>query len=127
MPFAVLLVDDNAVQAATRRAILSRAGNEVTVASSAASALLAMERNDFLASLGLVVTDHLMPGMNGPEFVRGLREFAPKLPVLVISGLGEAELEYEGLDVLFRVKPFPPEQLISLVRSILDGPISLTA
>jgi DNA-binding response OmpR family regulator len=127
MPCGVLLVDDNAVQAATRRAILSRAGNEVTVASSASSALLALERDDFLSSLGLVITDHLMPGMNGPAFVNSLRKLALTLPVLVISGLPDAQLEYDGLDVLFRVKPFPPEQLIALVRCILDEPISLTA
>jgi CheY-like chemotaxis protein len=127
MTRAVLLVDDNAVQAATRRAILTRAGNDVTVASGASSALLALEHDSLLSSLGLVITDHLMPGMNGPEFVRRLRKFAPTLPVLVVSGLSEAEPEYAELDVLFRIKPFAPEQLIALVCSILDCPISRTA
>ena len=124
---SVLLVDDNAVQAATRRAILARAGNEVTVASSAASALLSLEEHDFLQSIGLLITDHLMPAMNGPEFVRSVRKFAPHLPVLVVSGLPDAEPEYHGLNVIFRVKPFAPEQLISLVRALLGGPVGRTA
>ena len=46
-----------------------------------------------------MITDHLMPGMNGADFVRELRKTHPKLPVLVISGLEEAEQEYEGMNV----------------------------
>jgi DNA-binding response OmpR family regulator len=127
MPNAVLLVDDNEIQASTRKAILTRAGNHVTVGTSAASALLALERPDFLKSLGLVISDHLMPGMNGPEFIRALRALSIDLPVLIISGLEEAETEYEGLDVYFRMKPFAPDQLIALVHSLLNQPIARTA
>ncbi len=46
-----------------------------------------------------MITDHLMPGMSGSEFVRALRRTHPTLPVLVISGLEEAEQEYTGLNV----------------------------
>jgi DNA-binding response OmpR family regulator len=75
----------------------------------------------------LIVTDHLMPGMNGPQFVTQLRARFPELPVLVLSGMAEAEEEYKDLDVLFRVKPFPPDELLTLVRSLLNGPMSRTA
>jgi len=37
--------------------------------------------------------------------------------VIVLSGLLEAESEYQGLDVIFRAKPFPPLELIELVQS----------
>ena len=57
-----------------------------------------------------MITDHLMPGMSGAEFVRSLRKTHPKLPVLVISGLEEAEEEYAGMNVTFRMKPLLPEQ-----------------
>jgi DNA-binding response OmpR family regulator len=60
-----------------------------------------------------------MPGMNGAEFVRELRKTMPSLPVLVISGLEEAQDEYDGLDVRFLLKPLPPEQLIASVRNVL--------
>jgi DNA-binding response OmpR family regulator len=80
-----------------------------------------------LEPVGLVVTDHLMPGMNGPEFVAALRMRFPDLPVLVLSGLADAEDEYGHLDVIFRVKPFPPDQLLALVRSLLNPPIGRTA
>ncbi len=104
----ILLVDDNCIQATTRKAILARSGRSVTVASDGRQALEFLETGDRSHPVGLVITDHLMPGMNGPEFVAQLRLSYPNLPVLVLSGLAEAEDEYRHLDVMFRVKPFPP-------------------
>ena len=52
-----------------------------------------------------------------PEFVRLVREVNPTVPVIVISGLPEAENEYEGLNVVFRQKPCPPPELIQLVQA----------
>lgn len=123
----ILLVDDNAVQAATRKAILERSGQKVAVASDANEALSLLEHSGLLQLLGLVITDHLMPGMNGPEFVSELRESLPSLRILVLSGLPDAEEEYDGLGVVFRCKPFPPGELIALTRELLDEPMSRTA
>jgi DNA-binding response OmpR family regulator len=69
--------------------------------------------------IGLVITDHLMPGMDGVEFVKQLRSFNPDVPVIVISGLPDADAEYAGLNVIFRVKPCDPEDLIALAKSAL--------
>src|SRR3984885_6854236 len=101
----LLLIDDNAVQAATRQTILKRAGYFVIAALNPARALEQFQTGEFPSEINLVITDHLMPGMNGSEFVRILRKTHPKLPILVISGLEEAELEYAGLNVTFRMKP----------------------
>jgi DNA-binding response OmpR family regulator len=68
-----------------------------------------------------------MPGMNGPEFVAELRNRFADLPVVVLSGLADAEDEYQDLDVIFRMKPFPPDELLALVRSLLTQPIGRTA
>jgi CheY-like chemotaxis protein len=123
----ILLVDDNAVQTATRRAILCRSGRTVAVANSAAEALTMLESRELQSSLGLVITDHLMPGMTGPQFVKALRERMPQMAILVLSGLPDAESEYENLDVVFRMKPLDPEQLIHLVQSLLTQPMRRTA
>ncbi|HEX4038170.1 MAG TPA: response regulator [Acidobacteriaceae bacterium] len=123
----ILLVDDNSIQAVTRKAILMRSSHSVAMASNGQQALAMIEESGSTRPVRLVVTDHLMPGMNGPEFVTRLRSRYPRLPVLVLSGMGDAEDEYRDLDVLFRVKPFPPDQLIALVRSLLDEPMSRTA
>jgi len=123
----ILIVDDNAVQAATRRAVLLRSGKNVVTASSAHQALEFLDDQELSASLGMVITDHYMPGMNGLEFVDLLRRRFSHIPVLVLSGLADAESEYEEMGVFFRLKPFPPEDLILLVSSLLDEPMSRTA
>jgi CheY-like chemotaxis protein len=116
----LLLIDDNAVQAATRQTILRRAGYFVIAALNPARALEQFQRSEFPAEINLVITDHLMPGMSGADFVRALRRTHPRLPVLVISGLEEAEEEYEGLDVTFRMKPLLPENLLETVGQLVD-------
>ena len=117
----LLLIDDNAVQAATRQTILRRAGYFVIAALNPARALEQFQRNEFPSEIHLVITDHLMPGMSGSEFVRTLRKTHPKLPVLVISGLEEAEQEYKGLDVTFRMKPLMPDRLLETVGSLVGA------
>jgi DNA-binding response OmpR family regulator len=66
---------------------------------------------------GAVVTDHLLQGQTGADFVRELRKFNPDIPVLVLSGMAEIEEEYEGMNAAIRQKPLPPEELISLVQA----------
>jgi CheY-like chemotaxis protein len=127
MTAEILLVDDNAVQASTRRTILSRSGRMVAIAAGALQALSMLEDEQLLHSINLVITDHWMPGMNGPEFVTLLRRRLPAIPVLVLSGLPDAEEEYSGLNVIFRIKPLAPDQLITLVESLLDSPMGRTA
>jgi len=127
MTAEILLVDDNPVQAATRQAILSLNGRKVAVANGAHRALEMLEDGELYDSIGLVITDHLMPDLNGPQFVDLLRRRLPAIPVLVVSGLPDAESEYSGFDVVFRVKPIPPDHLLALVDSLLDEPMSRTA
>lgn len=115
----LLLIDDNAVQAATRQTILRRAGYFVIAALNPARALEQFRNHEYPEEIGLVITDHLMPGMSGAEFVRAMRRTHPQLPVLVISGLEEAEQEYAGLNVTFRMKPLLPDNLLATVRSLV--------
>src|SRR5579871_4409465 len=109
----VLLLDDNPAQLTVRELVLRKAMLECHVATSAQAALAFLRSGPGQEKIGVVVTDHFMPGMNGVEFVRQLRTSNPEIPVIVISGLGDVEEEYEGLNVIFRVKPCDPEDLIS--------------
>lgn len=122
-----LLVDDNVVQAATRKAILERAGQRVAVAVGGFEALSLLRKPEILQRVGLVISDHLMPGMNGPELVGEVRSILPSVPILILSGLPNAEEEYRGVEIVFRSKPFPPDALIALTRELLDEPMSRTA
>jgi CheY-like chemotaxis protein len=120
MPPTVLLIDDNAIQAATRQTILKRAGYFVIPVLNPQRALQQFRENDFPAEVNLVITDHIMPGMSGSEFVRELRVTYPDLPVLVISGLEEAEDEYAGMNVIFRLKPLLPDNLLASVDRLVQ-------
>lgn len=118
MSSVILLVDDNAIQATTRQAVLQQTGRRVVTASGGQAAL------DFLAGtegymVGLVITDHLMPGMNGPELVDKIRQRSGRVPIVVLSGLPDAESAYENLNVIFRLKPCPPDSLIAMVRELV--------
>ena len=119
---AILLIDDNAIQAATRQTILRRAGYFVIAALSPQRTLEQFQNNEFPEPIGLVITDHIMPGMNGSVFVKALRELHPDMPVLVISGLEEAEAEYAGMNVTFRLKPLLPDNLLASVHSLMPPP-----
>lgn len=114
----VLLVDDNPLQLSVREAVLRTAGFQVSVATTAESALATLRV--LSERIGVVITDHIMPGCSGSELVRQLRAFNQWLPVIVLSGLAEAEAEYTGLGVVFRQKPIPPPDLIDLVHASLN-------
>ncbi|WP_263381724.1 response regulator [Granulicella arctica] len=116
---ALLLIDDNAIQAATRQTILKRAGYFVIAALNPQRALDQFQRNEFQEEIGLIITDHFMPGMTGSEFVRELRKDHTELPVLVISGMEEVEDEYAGMNISFRLKPLMPDELLSSVQTLL--------
>ncbi len=118
-PDSILLLDDNAIQAATRQAILKRAGYFVIAALNPRRVLEQFQANDFPVPIQLVLTDHMMPEMNGAEFVRKLRKTHPELPIIVISGLEEAAVEYEDLNVQFHTKPLLPEHLLSSVQRMV--------
>ncbi len=104
-----------------------RTGRNVAVACQAMQALAMLQDPAMRKSLGLVITDHSMPGMNGPEFVTELRAELPQVPVVVPSGFPDVEEEYEGMHVIFRMKPVAPDQLISLAEGLLEPPMTRTA
>jgi CheY-like chemotaxis protein len=121
---AVLLIDDNAIQAATRQTILRRAGYFVIAVLNPRRALDQLTQGEFPEEIGLIITDHMMPEMSGAEFVRELRATHRDLPVLVISGMEEAEDEYVGMNVEFRSKPLLPDNLLTSVHNLLHSPVA---
>jgi DNA-binding response OmpR family regulator len=117
----VLIIDDSPTQLKAREMVLRGAGFAVSTAATAEAALALVQSAKPGQEFGLVVTDHVMPGGSGAEFVRALRRNNPELPVIVISGLAEAEDEYSGMGVTFLQKPCPPPVLVSRVLEHLQG------
>ncbi len=116
----ILIIDDNPTQLQARAMVLRSAGFAVSTASTGEAALELLAKAQDDQQFGLVVTDHVMPGGSGAEFVRALRRNDPNLPVIVISGLAQAEDEYSGMEVTFLQKPCPPPVLVDQVRQRLQ-------
>jgi DNA-binding response OmpR family regulator len=116
--FTVLLVDDDPPQLRTRELVLRSQGWSVRVATNASSALALVRSTNHLA---LVITDHNLAGDFGSDLVRELRQIRPDMPVLVLSGMPGIEQDYAGLNVEIRIKPLPPDELISLVKSCISA------
>ena len=117
----VLVIDDNPTQLSVREAVLRGSGLSVQTASSAEDALDILRDKKLARALRVIVTDHVLPGASGAVFVRELRRFRPSVPVVVITGMDEAESEYAGLGVIFLHKPCPPEEMIARVQKAIGS------
>jgi DNA-binding response OmpR family regulator len=113
----VLIIDDNPTQLSVREAVLRNAGFSVLTADSAEQALELLRDPHSVSGLRVIITDHVLPGANGDAFVRKLRGWKHGVPILVVSGMPEAEPHYAGLQIKFLHKPCAPEELIEQVRT----------
>ena len=71
----------------------------------------------------LLLTDVIMPGMNGRELSSRMLETCPKLRVLFMSGYTDDAIVHQGVldeSANFIQKPFPPDLLAQRVRAVLD-------
>ena len=109
----VLLVDDEELVRLATADMLSDLGYDVVEAKSAEQALRLIAEG---LILDLVVTDHLMPGMNGVELARHIRSERPAVPVLIVSGYAEAEGIAPDLPRL--TKPFRIAELARCLASL---------
>jgi len=115
----LLVEDEDSVRIVAERA-LARAGYEVTAASDGEEGLE-------LVKLGrqydLVLSDVVMPIMDGPTMGREIRAFNPTMPLLFMSGYAEEQLRKEiGIaDVHFLPKPFSVQQITEKVGLVLGA------
>jgi two-component system cell cycle sensor histidine kinase/response regulator CckA len=116
----VLLVEDDApVRHMTARA-LQELGYEVLQAEGSHQALELLEQPN--REVDLLITDVVLPGMDGPELARRTTELRPSLPVLFISGYTDEDVVRRGLLEAghpFLQKPFTPEALGAEVAELL--------
>jgi PAS domain S-box-containing protein len=112
-----LLVDDEALVRASTADMLADLGYDVVEAETAEQALRQVGEG---LRPDLLVTDHLMPGMNGTDLALTLRAERPDLPVLVVSGY--AESDGLALDLPRLAKPFRREELAERLAQLApDG------
>jgi CheY-like chemotaxis protein len=121
----ILVVDDQPDVMTLVSEALHMHGYQVMEASNAGSALLICEeRKD---KIDLLITDVIMPKMNGVQLVRRLWQLIPDLRVLFMSGYTHNIIEQQG-DINpgqnFIQKPFNTANLLHMVRKVLDEPPS---
>ena len=117
----VLLAEDEAAVRAVARHALERQGYTVLEASSGEAALDLAERHS--GRIHLLLTDVIMPGMNGRALALRLSELRPDLRVVYMSGYTEEAITRHGVlepGLTYVQKPFTPEGLARKVREVLD-------
>ena len=113
----LLVEDEDMVRTIATRA-LTRAGYEVTACADGEEGLDEVKGG---AEFDLVVSDVVMPGMDGPAMARGIRELRPDMPILFMSGYAEEQLrkDIDMAEMHFIAKPFSVQDIGDKVAEIL--------
>jgi CheY-like chemotaxis protein len=121
----ILVIDDDPVLRRVVTLALEAAGHSVLRCENGRKAVAFLEHDH----ADLLVTDIVMPEMDGVETVRAVRQLDPDLPILAISGGGSFDpKDYLGIAKAFGAtavlpKPFRPAELLDLVTQLLaQGP-----
>lgn len=114
----ILVVDDEPILRMTLKAVLERAGVTVQEAAHGAEALEMLR----LGGIDLMVTDRIMPVLDGPGLLRAAQAEGIAVPAVCMGGL----FAQEGADELARLsvvrtllKPFPPGELLHVLTEAL--------
>jgi two-component system cell cycle sensor histidine kinase/response regulator CckA len=115
----LLVEDEDMVRAVAERA-LARAGYTVTTAADGEEGLGAIANGT--TEFDLIVSDVVMPTMDGPAMARAIRKVKPKIPILFMSGYAEEQLrnEIDIEDMHFIPKPFSVQQINAKVAEVLS-------
>lgn len=117
----ILIVDDEFSSVEALELLLREEGYEVTVASNGRQALDRLEES----AHDLIVTDYMMPVMNGAQLIEALRADSrhARLPVLLMSGASESVLRplTTAYNAFLR-KPFDIDTLLEQVKALLGRP-----
>ena len=115
----ILVVDDEPNYQIVLSELLRDEGYEVFTADSGTAALPIVRDTD----LDLVLSDMKMPGMDGIEFMRKIKEFNKDLPVILITAFAEVEKAVEAMHLgafTYLAKPFSNEQLLASIRKAIE-------
>jgi CheY-like chemotaxis protein len=118
----ILLVEDEELLRAGVQEVLEIQGYKVITAPDGQQALACLGAE----TIDLIITDLVMPKMDGVDFVKQLREVKPDLPVIVVSGSTRNIMQRYGIDSIqvpganaSLPKPFKSVDLIEQVRQLL--------
>lgn len=110
----ILLVEDDAVQRKQMSRILRAEGYGVAESSTGKQAIQILKDQE----IALVLTDKLMPDLDGLALLKHIRTHHPGVPVIIMTGLLEEGMEPQP-DALL-VKPFTSEDLKRMIRRLIE-------
>lgn len=117
----ILIAEDEKITSDTLKEILRSAGYDIDFAFDGEEAMKKVKETDF----DLVLLNIVMPKIEGYEVLRQIKEIYPKLPVVFVSGKGDAEKIAESISKYklngFIEKPFSPDQVLEMVKKILGN------
>jgi len=115
----VLLVDDNDIVRTMVSSVLSMDGYNVLVATNGSEALMTL--NDYMHGIDLLITDLMMPEMDGKELAAQVSRTHPHVRIIFMSGFSDSELASASTngDAPLFVKPFSLKILRAKVRELL--------
>jgi PAS domain S-box-containing protein len=114
----VLVAEDDERLRTMMRTVLEEGGYEVRAAGSGDEALALAERTG--CEFEVLVTDIVMPGMQGPELASHVRALRPEIRVVFVSGYSEHPVENELREGdAFLAKPFRPDDLLARLAALL--------
>ncbi|HEY3777164.1 MAG TPA: ATP-binding protein [Rhizomicrobium sp.] len=117
----LLVEDEEAVRSFAARALKLR-GYQVLEASGGEEALELVRRH--AGAIHLLITDVVMPNMDGPTLVRAVRRLRPDMAVIFMSGYAEEAFrrhDENAAELHFLAKPFGLKQLAAKVKDVLSG------
>ena len=116
----ILVVEDETMVRAVAERALMRKGYHVMTASNGEEALALLQQRD--TPVDLLISDVVMPSMDGPTLVRHARARWPDLPIIFMSGYAEEQLRssINMASVTFLPKPFSVQELGETVRNVLS-------
>ncbi len=118
----ILLVDDELDNRKLYSEILGDLGYKVIATSDGSSALSVVQQGP---RIDLVITDYIMPEMNGLEFIGYLRTLLPSVPVILVTAFASAESYLQSYNlgaVEYVNKPVRMQEFQRIVAKALDGP-----
>jgi DNA-binding NtrC family response regulator len=116
---SVMFVDDESDVCEMSKMWFTRFGYNITVASSASEALCALHNGE--CSPNVIVSDIVMPGMNGMEFVKRVRADLGQVPFIMVSGWAvQSTIEFQDGPMFFLQKPYRLAQLRELVDKVVS-------
>ena len=124
----ILIVEDDKAVLMTTQAFLKQFGYSVLVAASPEEAL--RMAGEYAEPIHLLITDVILPGMNGRELARRLAETRPDMKILFMSGYTANVIAHRGIleeDVMFLAKPYTRGALSRKVRETLDSAVTRKA